>query len=133
MYLQLVSYRCVVCWMYVLFLGSTNGDTFYDFIEKHLLPHLMPFDGINPHSVVIMDNCAIHHAEGIVEMIEDVGAIVQFLPPYSPDLMPIEETFSKVKLELKTLGTDFNDIETLVLAAFATVTPQAWIANCNIY
>ena len=46
-----------------------------------------------------MDNCAIHHTEEIVEIIEDVGAFVQFLPLYSPDLM---ET-SKVKLELKAL------------------------------
>ena len=70
--------------------GGTDGDAFYNVIQTHLLPHLMPFNGINPHSVVILDNCAIHHTNEVVSMIEEVGAIVQFLPPYSPDLMPIE-------------------------------------------
>jgi len=101
-------------------MGSTNSDTFYDFVEKHL-PHLMPFNGVNPHSVIVMDNCAIQHTEGIVEIIEDVGAIVQFLPPYTPDFMPIEETFSKVKLKLKALEADFSDIETLVLVGLLVV------------
>jgi len=53
------------------------------------------------HSVVVMDNCSIHHISEIVQMIEEVGAIVHFLPPYSPDLMPIEMAFSKVKTSLK--------------------------------
>ena len=53
------------------------------------------------HSVVVMDNYSIHHISEIVQMIEEVGAIVHFLPPYSPDLMPIEMAFSKVKTSLK--------------------------------
>ncbi len=45
----------------------------------------MPYNGVNPHSVVILDNCSIHHnyVEDILSMIEDVGAIVHFSPPYS--------------------------------------------------
>ena len=81
--------------------GTTDGDTFYEFVQARLLPQLLPFDGQNPHSVVVMDNCAVHHVQEIVAMIEQVGAIVHFLPPYSPDLNPIEEAFSKVKSELK--------------------------------
>ena len=83
--------------------GTTNGDEFYTFVEKVLLPNLQPFNGINPHSVVIMDNCSIHHVPETVSMIEEVGAMVHFLPPYSPDLNPIEEAFSKVKSEIKNL------------------------------
>ena len=79
---------------------TTDGDTFYSFVEKSLLPHLLPFDGSNPHSVVIMHNCFIHHIGEVVKMIEEVGAIVHFLPPYSPDFMPIELAFSKVKTSL---------------------------------
>jgi transposase len=45
----------------------------------------MPFNGYNPHSIVIMDNCSIHHVSGINKMIEEVGALLLFLPPYSPD------------------------------------------------
>ena len=79
--------------------GTSDGDT-YAFIQTHLLPHLMPFKGVNPHSVVILDNSSIHHASDIVHSIE-VGALVHFLPPYSPDFNPIERTFSKVKTVLK--------------------------------
>ena len=103
--------------------GTTNGDVFHDFVQKFLLPLLQPFDGVNPHSVVIMDNCSIHHVNEVVKMIEEVGAIVQFLPPYSPDLNPIEEAFSKVKSEMKSFEQtmDINDIETITLAAFASI------------
>ena len=90
--------------------GSVDGDKFYDFVQKHLLPHLMPFNGVNPHSVVILDNCSIHHVDGIASMIEEVGALVHFLPPYSPDFNPIEETFSKVKAEMKNLEVSMAEL-----------------------
>uniref|UniRef100_A0A1X7UKH8 Tc1-like transposase DDE domain-containing protein n=1 Tax=Amphimedon queenslandica TaxID=400682 RepID=A0A1X7UKH8_AMPQE len=48
-----------------------------------------------------MDNASIHHVDEVIDKIESTGAIVQFLPPYSPDLNPIEEAFSKVKANLK--------------------------------
>ena len=118
---------------------SVNGDNFYYFVQSTLLPHLMPFDGNNPHSVVILDNCSIHHVEGITEMIEEVGALVHFLPPYSPDYNPIEEAFSKVKSTLKELDVEANagvDPETLVLAAFSSIEPkdcQQWINHAGIY
>ena len=41
--------------------GTVNGDIFYDFVQKYLLPQLLPFNGVNPHSVVVMDNRFIHH------------------------------------------------------------------------
>ena len=63
--------------------GSVNGDTFYEFAEKYLLPQLQPFDGSNKQSVVIMDNCSIHHVPEVVGLIEEVGAIVHFPPPFS--------------------------------------------------
>ena len=74
---------------------TVNGETFYKFTEKYLLPQLQPFNGTNPSSVVVMDNCTIHHVPDIVQMIEEVGAVVHFLPPYSPDFNPIELAFSK--------------------------------------
>jgi len=79
-----------------------------------LLPHLLSFDGNNPQSIVIMDNCSIHHIGEVVKMIEEVGAIVHFPPPYSPDFMPIELVFSKVKTSLKMDGIeDVADLETV--------------------
>ena len=80
--------------------GPVDGDTFYEIVQRSLLPHSMQFDGNNPQSMVIMDNAAIHHVRDVVKLINEVGALVHFLPPYSPDYNPIEEAFSKVKLEM---------------------------------
>ena len=77
--------------------GTVGGDMFYHFVQSSLLSQVMPFNGTNPNSVVIMDNCSIHHLHDVIKVIHSVGALVLFLPPYSPDLMPIEGCFSKVK------------------------------------
>ena len=71
--------------------GSVNGDIFCDFIEQYLQPQLLPFNGTNSRSVVILDNAAIHHIYSAIQLIEETGALAVFLPPYSPDYMPIEE------------------------------------------
>ena len=82
--------------------GNINGDRFSNFIEKCLLPLLQPFNGINPHSVVIMDNASIHHVDDVAQLIEvQGGARLVFLPPYSPDLNPAEGIFSQVKSLMK--------------------------------
>jgi len=81
-----------------LYEGTVNGSKFEDFIENSLL---QPFNGINPFSVVIMDNAAIHHINAVRDLIEtQVGAQLLFLPPYSPDLNPLEEVFGQVKMTL---------------------------------
>ena len=78
--------------------NSVNGGEFEHFICKCVLPILLPFDGHNPHSVVV---ASIHHMDRVHEIITGVGAQLVFLPPYSPDLMPLEEVFAKVKAVLK--------------------------------
>ena len=85
----------------------------------------MPYNGINPNSVVIMDNCSIHHVHDVTRLINSDGALVLFLPPYSPDLMPIGLCFSKVKYflrEHKQIAQSIHDIKILILAAFASTT-----------
>lgn len=109
--------------------GTVNGETFCTFIERNLLPQLLPFNGTNPRSVVIMDNAAIHHVEEAVELIESTGAIIEFLPPYSPDLNPIEEAFSKVKHFLRANEPfvqvcNDDEIEDVIIAGFATITTE---------
>ena len=52
--------------------GTTDGDDFYNFVHTHLLPHLLPFDGRNHHSIVILDNCSIHHISEITRVINEV-------------------------------------------------------------
>ena len=82
--------------------GTMNGERFVEFIRNVLLPHLRPFDGINPHSIVIMYNASIHHIDDVIDLIEtQAGAKVIFLPPYSPDLNPAEGVFSQVKSIMK--------------------------------
>lgn len=115
---------------------TTTGDVFYEFIHTHLIPHLCPFDGLNSKSVVILDNCSIHHCAEVESTLREIGVMVHFLPPYSPDLNPIEEAFSKVKTQLKSIELDVGDTEAAVLASFATVTTQdciGWISHSGVY
>ena len=74
--------------------GSVDGGKFVDFVNGTLIPSMNPFDGISDRSIVVMDNCAIHHIPEVHKLFEDAGILVLFLPPYSPDMTPIEEAFS---------------------------------------
>ena len=58
----------------------------------------MPFTGSNEHSVVAQDNCSIHHINEADAVLQAAGVIIQYLPPYSPDYNPIENTFAKVNI-----------------------------------
>ena len=52
--------------------GTTNGDIFQDFVEIELLPQLLPFNGVNDNSVVVMDNASIHHSQAIFDLVSSV-------------------------------------------------------------
>ena len=107
--------------------------TFYDFIQKRLLPNLMPFNGFNLDSVVIMDNCSVHH---VTSLIQEVATIVHFLPPYSPDFIPIELLFSKLKYLIRTMELEMDatsDIETIVLAALSEDDYKNWMYSIGLY
>jgi len=78
--------------------GAVNGDVFEAFIEQVLAPQLRPGD------VVVMDNLSSHKRARTRTLIEAAGAAVLFLPPYSPDLNPIEMIFAKVKHLLRSLA-----------------------------
>ena len=71
--------------------GTVNSDIFYDFIRGFVIPEMEPFDGSPKKSVIIMDNCTIHHVHHIKQLLDDAGILLFFLPPYSPDLNPIEK------------------------------------------
>lgn len=77
-----------------LFQGHTDGEAFEHFIEA-LLPHCGRFP--EPKSVLVMDNASIHHTAKIQQMCDDAGVVLLYLPPYSPDLNPIEEFFAELK------------------------------------
>ena len=75
--------------------GAINGPLFRSWVEQHLAPALQPGD------IVVMDNLSSHKVAGIREAIEAAGAELRYLPPYSPDLNPIELAFSKFKKLLR--------------------------------
>jgi transposase len=75
--------------------GPMNGDAFLVYLEEILVPILAPDD------IVIMDNLPAHKVAGVRERIEAVGAKLLYLPPYSPDLNPIEMIFAKLKSILR--------------------------------
>lgn len=75
--------------------GPMTGEAFRAYVEQFLAPSLAPGD------VVVMDNLAAHKVAGIREAITAAGASVLYLPPYSPDLNPIEQMFAKLKALLR--------------------------------
>ena len=78
--------------------GATDGAAFEIYVEHFLAPTLK--DG----QVVVLDNLQVHKSTRVRKLIEEAGAEVLFLPPYSPDFSPIEEAFSKVKGILRQVG-----------------------------
>ena len=109
--------------------GAIDGATMLFFIEELLVPTLKRGE------IVVLDNCSIHKQEEIEEAIEAVGAWVLFLPPYSPDLNPIENCWSKVKAILRSRKPrTFDALQTALVAAFAAITApdlRGWFSHCG--
>jgi len=104
--------------------GAVNGDVFEAFCAQVLVPELRPGD------VVVMDNLSSHKRAQTRELIESTGAVLEFLPPYSPDLNPIELVFSKIKQRLRTLGMRTKEaLWRAMQGVLDTVTPTD-AANC---
>jgi transposase len=76
--------------------GAINGEIFGAYVEQMLAPTLEPGD------IVVMDNLGSHKVAGVREAIEARGATLLYLPPYSPDLNPIEQVFAKLKSILRS-------------------------------
>ncbi len=145
---------------------STDGDgvvavevtksnvVFFDYARRSLIPHTehatiqrIPFNGSNPCSIVIMDNLSVHHTQDITDLFTQMGILLLFLPPYSPepyspeyspDLNPAEEMFSFVKnylrkhdnlLQIVTNPTD------IIHSAFDSITSEhctAWVRHSGL-
>ena len=83
--------------------GPMTGEWFRAYVEQMLAPALSPGD------VVVMDNLPAHKVAGVQEAIRAVGASVLYLPPYSPDLNPIEQLFAKLKALLRSVAARTKD------------------------
>lgn len=118
---------------------TTNSDSFYDFVRGSLIPHMTAFDGVSPKSILIMDNCSVHHVPEVESMFRDAGIPVFFLPPYSPDYNPIEETFSYIKSYLRKHDDILQLIDdpcSVVESAFYSITSNhcsQWIAHSGYF
>ncbi len=115
--------------------GTVDGEKFVDFVRGSLIPEMLPFDGVNPQSVVVLDNCSVHHVAEVEQLFHAAGIVIIFLPPYSPDLNPAEELFSYVKYYLKDhdqVLQAMSDPLPLIQPAFDSVTADKcleWIRH----
>jgi transposase len=99
--------------------GAIDATAFETYLEQVLLPEL------HPGQIVVMDNLSAHKGDRVRELVEEGGCELLYLPPYSPDLNPIEEAFSKIKGVLRKVGA--RSREALVAAmgvALDTITCQ---------
>jgi len=104
--------------------GAVNGDVFEAFVKQVLLPQLKSGD------IVVLDNLSSHRRASIQTLIESAGAELRFLPPYSPDLNPIEMVFAKIKQLLRSLACRTRDAlwQTMQSVLDQVTAPDA--ANC---
>ena len=79
--------------------GAYNGELFIRFITNKLVRY---FDE-NPGSILVMDNCKFHHSKEVLKVLNEKRIIFKFLPPYSPQLNPIEEFFNELKANYKRI------------------------------
>jgi transposase len=99
--------------------GSTDSDVFLAYVEEVLVPELWP------GAVVLMDNLSPHKSTGVRETIESVGARLLYLPPYSPDLNPIEKAWSKLKAYLRQIAArTYCRLNRAITAGLNLITPQ---------
>lgn len=109
--------------------GATDADAFRAFVERVLVPQLRPGD------LVVMDNLSSHKAAGVRDLIESAGATLRYLPPYSPDLSPIEKCWSKVKALLRSAAARTAEaLQDAIAAALRAVTAsdvRGWFGHCG--
>jgi transposase len=109
--------------------GAMNSEAFNVYVVQVLVPTLLPGD------VVLIDNLSSHKGLSIQAAIEARGARLFFLPPYSPDLNPIELCWSKIKAALRTAkartGEALLDAFANALASISTHDALAWFAHCG--
>lgn len=109
--------------------GSMTGERFLAFLKETLIPTL------EPGTYVVMDNLGSHHVKGVEDCLRAAGAIPLYLPPYSPDLTPIEMLWSKIKAFLRMRRIRSVDRLPLAIAdAFSLVRPvhsAGWFASAG--
>ena len=102
-----------------VFDGPMDGDSFRAYVEQCVVPNLRQND------IVVMDNLSSHKVAGIREAIEAAGGELRYLPPYSPDLNPIEQLFAKIKALLrKAAARTLDALMAAIADALTKVSPK---------
>ena len=115
----------------MMFQGSLNATAFEIFIKEYLLPAL------KPGQVVIMDNFRVHKSKKASDLLYSEGNDILFLPPYSPQLNPIELAWSKIKNSLRTTAArTYESLVDAVRVAIESVTISdalGWFSHCGYF
>lgn len=110
-------------------IGGTSGPVFTAYVEHVLVPTLKAGD------VVVIDNLGAHKVDAVRNAITAAGATLKFLPPYSPDLMPSENGWSKVKHLMRAEKPRTRDaLDEAFVASAQRVTPSdaaGWFSHCG--
>ena len=111
------------------YIGGTTGVRFVDYLQTTLLPNLKPGD------IVVMDNLRSHHVKAVAELFAGTNFRLAYLPPYSPDLNPIEKMWSKVKSTWnKWKVRKASALPGAIFGALHLVTPSdclGWFLSCG--
>jgi transposase len=112
--------------------GSVNTDVFLFYVQEILIPQLWA------GAIVLMDNLSVHHAQVIREAIEASGAKLVFLPPYSPDLSPIELCWSKLKQLLRSAKARTREaldqaLTRIINDCISSDDALGWFAHCGLF
>jgi transposase len=112
--------------------GSVNGDVFLAYLQEVLLPQLWV------GAIILMDNLSVHHREEIRTVIEAAGVKLVFLPPYSPDLSPIELCWSKLKQLLRSAKARTREaldqaLTAIINECISDEDALGWFAHCGLF
>ena len=116
--------------VYTTYQGGTTAERFCEYMKEQLIPSLEKDD------VVIMDNMRSHHAKIVTKLLDKAGISYMYLPPYSPDLNPIEKMWSKMKSILRKrkirIASELPEAVKAALGAVSTNDCKGWFRSCGI-
>ena len=114
---------------HTIYQGGTTAERFAEYLQNTLLPTLSPND------IIVMDNMRSHHAKAVKQILDSSGIKYLYLPPYSPDLNPIEKMWSKIKAYLRKIKVrKASELPGAIEKAFTTIRTSdcsGWFRSCH--
>lgn len=107
----------------LVFNGTLNKELFAEYIKKRIAPTFLPDD------ILLLDNSSVHTSKLVIQTLKECGIKYLFLPPYSPDLNPIELLWAYVKSVLRKLkARTYEKLETAINYALSNI-PESYVEN----